>query len=520
MPAAPPLDRDPETGKFLPRSETNLPMEAAMRGIEKERAVKAKPEDDKEKAKLVKEGDRDPQTEPEPEEEHEEVAPEKGAETEPTVEEKAKGFFDEFLEPKAKKEKKEEKAKADTKVTDKAKPAVVAPKKPAPVPPRVAEPLTAADIGKAVAESVAGVLKPKGDAEEKTGADLPPAEQRTYTNLDRMEKLFPENADYKGIADRYKKGLLALERYAADWESKHPGETFDQDAEEHKPFLERNNVDWKDDDYTEAVADIRADAKLEKHNADINKRLSKFERSEKLREEEPKIVEQQNQAAKQIWTEFGDDFAGVITETGQFDGKKIEELAKSDPIGFGHRWAAAGDLNKEAAEVHKLFSGLVDFDPKNQIHVEMDGFISGMEKRLGSKPIEEKTNAEGRVFATQAEWAKLTPSQRENRWTLSSGDVIFHRARFLARESVQKAEQEEKKLRSYAAAKGWQVPEDKANPSGKPKKQAAAEVEEEADPDNDKPQGPGSVPAPKVAALRDRSASDRNEHRNSFLADV
>lgn len=527
MPAS--LERDPETGQFLPRND--VPMEQVMRDLDRDKAAKAKPEPEaKGEAEKQEDPNRDPQTQAEPEEPVEPKGEEKfpadkpkegeGAQDDADADaEKAKGFFEEFLDPKGKK--KEEKSKDAKKPDAKVKPAdKPAPKKVPPVAPR-AETLTAKDIATATAEAVASVLRPKGETQEKDAApELPPKELRTYNTLAHMEKLFPENAAYKDIGERYKKGLLALEKYAADWESAHPGETFDQEAEEHKAFLQRNNVDWEDEDFVEAVADIRADAKLEKVNADSNKRMSKLERAEKLRDEAPKVAESQNRAAKQIWTEFGEEFADIITESGQFDAKKIEELSKTDPVGFGYRWAAANDLNREAAEVHKLYQGLVDFDPKNPVHVEMDGFITGMETRLAAKPAEEKTDAEGRVFATQEQWNALTPAQRENRWTLSSQDVIYHRTRFLARDTTEKITQEEEKLRRHAEAKGWKAPEAKPNQSGKAKKPAEQEPEEGDDPDNEKPQGPGSVPASKVAALRDRAAGDRANSQNSFVSDI
>lgn len=531
MPAS--LERDPETGQFLPRKENDVPMEQVMRDLERDKAAKPKPEPEA-KAEAEKEEDpnRDPQTEAEPEEQPESKAEERfpaDKEKEPKEAdgdkdpaeadaEKAKGFFEEFLDPKGKK--KEEKAKDAKKPDAKAKPAAQPAKKVPPVAPR-AEALTAKDIAAATAEAVANVLRPKGEAQEKeAGPELPPKELRTYNTLARMEKLFPENTSYKDIGERYKKGLLALEKYAADWESSHPGETFDQEAEEHKAFLQKNNVDWEDEDFVEAVADIRADAKMEKANADSNKRMSKLERAEKLRDEAPKVAESQNRAARQIWTEFGEEFEDVVTEAGQFDAKKIEELSKTDPVGFGYRWAAAVDLNREAAEVHKLYQGLVDFDSKNPVHLEMDGFISGMEKRLSAKPAEEKTDAEGRLFATQEQWNALTPTQRENRWTLSSHDVIYHRARFLARETTEKITQEEEKLRRHAEAKGWKAPEGKANQSPKAKKPADEEPEEGDDTDNEKPQGPGSMPASKLAALRDRASADRANSQNSFVSDI
>lgn len=133
---------------------------------------------------------------------------------------------------------------------------------------RTEKPLTAADIAAATAEAVARALPrdrtDRAEGERKTDTPeepwLTPTDKRKLKVLEQMETLFPDQ--YRDISKRYNQSKRALVEYAQNWEKEHPGEEFDENAEEHQDFYERNDVEWQDEDYLEAAADLKAQAKM------------------------------------------------------------------------------------------------------------------------------------------------------------------------------------------------------------------------------------------------------------------
>lgn len=450
------------------------------------------------------------------------------------IEGAAAEFFDDMIPPeeveaekaKAKEaEKKKDDGKKEKPKADKEKEKEKPKEKPvAKTPPRRAEPqgMTPEQIASLAAETAAritGVKKTEEPAKE-AGPELSASEQRKLVVLKHMETLYGDK--YKGLSKKYVDGQAKVKAYAAQWEKDHPGQEFDEAADEHQEYFEKNDLfeSWEQDEFDEARLDIlaerRAKTLTEERNKEINAKLSKLERSEKLRDSVPQIHGEQMQAAKWIWKEFGDDFAEVMTESG-FNKEKAAELAKSDPVGYSYRLAAAKDLDTEAEEVYKLFNGLVDYNSKNPVHVAMSDFAERMEQALDKAPLEDKTDSEGRTFLPNEKFYKLPLAERENHWTLQARDVIFKRAKVLARETGDKIKIEEEKLTRFAEAKGWKEREKGAEDDDKRKEAESGEEEEQLEEEGEKPRSPSSSAESKMAALKNNEAkAGKNSQKNWY----
>lgn len=385
-----------------------------------------------------------------------------------------------------------------------------------PAPPKVepkAEPapsLTAEQIAQAAAKGVAEAIKPSSPAAAPK-TELSPAEERRYATLQHMERMYPEK--YTGLADKYKVSLIELQRYAEKWESEHPGETFDEEAEEHSAFFSKHPVDWEDDDYTEAVADIRATAKMQEQQKESEKRMSKLERGERLRQAAPEIGEHQTAGASVFWGNTTPELAKVIKDDGTVDTALLLEQQKKDPIGYTLRVNAANQLNHEVAELYKVMNGLEDFNAKNPAHVAIGQFAADMERDLVLRPDEQQRDAQGRKFAPAKDYWKMPKERREEYyWTFSPAELAALRAHSLAGQTENLVKAEHKRQREYALAMGWKPPEGSEIVAP-----AAGEAGSgEAEPADGKPRSPSAGGESRLHAKSGGGAKGAEDFLSSF----
>lgn len=390
--------------------------------------------------------------------------------------------------------------------------------KPAAKPARKPEPakqLTGEEIAEAAARGVATAMQVK-PADTKpaapAGPELSDAEKRRVGVLEQMEKMFPEK--YKGLSEKYKTGLTSLAQYAQEWERAHHGETFDENAEEHEDFFSKNSPDWEDDDYTEALTEIKSEEKVAKVSEKTNERLSKFERAEKLREEEPKIAASTAKPASLFWKDHGEDFGAIIKEDGTVDAEKFKALQDADPVTFGIRLQAAQALDAEVRELYKVMNGLTDYDPNNQIHRAISSFADLKEQELAAKPHEERLDGGGRDFLPAAKYYKLSKEKRQDYWTFGVDELGALRAAALADWSKNLVKSEEEKLENWAKARGLK----KADATEQAQPAKKAEEEETPEPTGDKPLSPSTSSESRMAATKNKDTKAVPEFGSTFLS--
>lgn len=384
-----------------------------------------------------------------------------------------------------------------------------APAKPKPAPAPAAQPLTAAEIASAAAEGVArGMAKPVAKEEENPSepVELGESDQRKVVVLKKMEELYGDkNPKYKGIAERYSQSLVALQEYAKKWESAHPGETFDEEAPEHEEFFKTHDVDWADDDFDEARIAEAADRIVEQKLKPTQKELESLQKENRLNKSQAQIKAAQDDAARTFWSKLGDDLADIVDESGNVNSAKLEELSKSDPEGLRMMVNAARAIDVEAAEIHKLYAGLVENDVKgNLAHRNINAFVAGMEQALMKRPIQERVNEEGKDFLPAAKYWNLPKAEREKYWTFSEQDVKYMRVTDIAASVRKQIAQQEEAFMRWAKARGFPVEESpKATAvEGNPGEAAPADDEVQPDPGVEKPQSPSDTGGPRLAASR------------------
>jgi len=379
------------------------------------------------------------------------------------------------------------------------------PKKPVEVAP-----LTAADLETAVTAGVRTVMeetrkpevKPKPETPDPD-ADLPAEHKRTIRILDRMEKNNKDKGDkYNGLSQKYRTFLDDLVAYAEKWEEEHPGKEFNEDDDEHSEFFAKQ-PDWDDEDYTDAVADIKLDERLGVERQETAKKLSVLEKQEKLRQAIPKIREVKVSHARTFLGEMGDQFKHLLGENGAVD-KTVEQKAmEADPITAQIVFNAANTVETYTGDCHALFNNLIDYNAKNQVHVGISNFILQKEQQLLKKPAKDQRDEKGRRFVPAADYWKMSEDERKKCWTFTDTDVNLMMTAAIVKQTKDQITAEEDKFTRRAKARGYSSAGGAPpKPEGKPAEEKPKKPENEEDetpPENDKPDSPSAAPGPRGA---------------------
>lgn len=396
--------------------------------------------------------------------------------------------------------------------------------KPAPKPE-----LTAESIAKAVGEGVAQAMKsaPKEAAKEKSkesddpDADLAEPIKKKVVVLRQMEKLQPEK--YKGVADKYKANLMKIQEYQDKWQKENPGQDFDEEAEEHTEFYEKNQLfqPWEDEDYSDAKAEIIAARRVAESTAETNRKLSQLEREKKGLEARPVIDRVQTVAARNYWGQIGGDFDGLIQDNGQLDQAKFKALQEKNPDMLNVTLESAKRLDTLVEAAFLLKKGLVDYDKNNPAHTFLSQFAVAKEKELMAEDADKQRDQNGRPFKPASEYYALPQAQRDAFWTFGEGDLAALLARDESKNMKRYITAEEDKFNRWAKAKGLtpkeslleEIPNKEAE-SGSPK-----QAEKEVELGNEPVRSPSSSASPKSATI---AVGDKNSSRSgvdAFMSD-
>jgi len=385
------------------------------------------------------------------------------AENAPPADEKAiESFTNEFLgretEPKPQKKpdavapENGEIENQEAEKTEPKKPAKQAKKKTAPTP----APLTAEQITEAAARGFSkAVEKTEPEPAKPAESKLPADEQKRINTLKRMEQLNPNK--YGGLAEKYEKSLTKLAEYAESWEKENPGKNFDEDAEEHADFKKgiEAGLDWDDEHYTDAVADIRADEKINKFKSETNEKFERLDQHEKLRQSAGAIEAIRTEGAKEFFSNLSEDgFENLLKADGSIDAEVGKKLMATEPVVAKIVIDSADLAERLVEENFKLFNNLTPYDDTNPLHQTVSNFVFAQQRKMLAKPIDEQRDADGRPFMAADKYSRLKPDEREKYWTFEAGDIqrlLVHRALVTAKQQIK---QEREKFEAQAKARG------------------------------------------------------------------
>lgn len=389
-----------------------------------------------------------------------------------------------------------------------------------PTPKATPKTTTAPDYDKIAAAAAEGATRAlaaiqKDDQKDRQATnepkqrELPEAERRKIETLKLMEKRNPEK--YKGISDKYRNAIVAGLDYADQWEKENPGETFADDDPEHEEFFAKNNVNWDDDDFLDARAEMLLEPKVKEATKEVSQRLEQFEAKEKERELAPKIDRHQAFTAKSFFTSVGSDMAGMINEDGTFNKELYDKLSAEDAIRVDIAIANAQNfVEPVAGEIMKLYEGVTKLDLKRQDHQFINNLAVEAERGIMSLPEEQRMNDRGEIFATAAEYNRMNAEQRRKHWTLSAKDLSDIVASEAAQRTKSQIENEVKKVQRWTKSKSLL--------SGTRTETPGRMAEQNPQPDDDKPTSPTITGEPKLAREAAATNLDAGKPLNTFTS--
>jgi hypothetical protein len=399
---------------------------------------------------------------------------------------------------------------APAKVAAKKKSAVAA--KPAPKP----EPSAAPDyekIAEAAARGVASAIQPKATEKKEEPKQkyefLSEDEREEIPVLEQMEKSNPTK--YKGLTEKFTSAVKARQEYEAKWESENPGKEFDPDAEEHNEFFSKNEVDWKDRDYAEAIADIKVSKMQSQMEKKTDAKIGELTARDKARELEPTAISESKQTGRALFTALGDEFKDVLSEAGTINQDAIKKAYEADPVKAKLVFDSANALETLAAENVRLFNGVVAYDANNVNHAYLSNYASNQEKAMEQLSLKEKKNENGQMFSPAADYYKMNKADRAKHWTFSAKDLNMLLSADQIRTVKATIVADEKMLDERAAKRGY-------------KKEVKAESELDENPPAErgverveKPLSPSSVEAQILSSNRGGNKTPPKAGLNGFL---
>lgn len=289
-------------------------------------------------------------------------------------------------------------------------------------------------------------------------------QQKKVNVFKRMEALNPAN---KGLAEKYEASVKALSDYQTNWEkdAANKGKKFNIEDDEHKDFLEQHDVTYDDDEYIEALADMRSEEKTKPFEEKLKSQDQERERAKRVSQMMPQIINHQRATAKVFLGQLGDDFKKLLDEAGVVVPAERERI-ETESAAHRQVLGMAQQVETMAAEFMGVAQGLVDFNARNSLHVEMFHFIQRQEADTKKLPAAQQLNEEGKQFATSEEWAKMSDRERKGYWHLSDTDLSALYASDMADKAQQLLKNYEDDFNNLARRRG--LIKDNPNPQPVP----------------------------------------------------
>lgn len=322
-----------------------------------------------------------------------------------------------------KEEKKEDKeAKADDK-TEEVKPDddKEPEKKKAKKPKQDTNAAIKAAVKEGVTEAVRALPAPETKTEKvepakpEPDAELSDEDKATITVLSELERINPAT---KGIVDKTRKFWEKETSYVAQWETDHPGEEFNQGAEEHKAWYAKNEPSFTPHDFEkakESLLESRIASKLEKkHSEDISRVRLEHQYERAL----PQIMATASGAVADFVALAHPDFEALITVNGRrtLTPEIIAKLDEADKEATDVLEEMGEQLRLEITELETIsrFASNYKLDPNRKfqlrsngknvyVHRDLQDFAENLENELAKVPAEE-TSRNGQQFVTQSEF--------------------------------------------------------------------------------------------------------------------
>jgi hypothetical protein len=228
-------------------------------------------------------------------------------------------------------------------------------------------------------------------------SELSPEEAERELRKAALQEL-QKRREYSGrnLVGEYEEFTTALGEYQKRWETGHPGEDFDLDADEHSGWRDRNEPD------VDAEALIRTEARIEAR-----------------REAQQITANERNRLQQEQATMHAEALAqdAPVKVIGLLGAESLEKLKEKDPaLAYAAKEALPGVVGITKV-VHEICRPGAVAQAANPHHQWVLGTVAYYEHSLATLP-PDQTIRGGRRFVRGAEYDRLPPAQKEQAWTL------------------------------------------------------------------------------------------------------
>lgn len=317
-----------------------------------------------------------------------------------------------------------------------------------------------------------------------------PASEEGISESDRHElevakHLASTNPKYKGADKIILAHIKKANTYAAQWEAKNTGKTFDPDDEEHNDFFAEQEKPWEPHEFRMAEIQLANKQTEDPERDEIKRELKDLKHKQALAHLDPVIDRTHIAAAGAIARAVGEDVLNLLMKEG------FDKLAESDPI-------TAQALNTAVTEVKPLIAtiiqmddpdGRIEYDKKNPLHEQWGEYVVTKEA--------EYAGAEngGRTLVSRNDWSKMNPAQRAKHWFLTADHLVSILVEETSKSTVESLSTEKERQKKIALSLGY-VPRET-----KPK------TKNETPATNENKQDKGAEEAPLNGKVQSPSAS-------------
>lgn len=308
---------------------------------------------------------------------------------------------------------------------------------------------TGQEIGREMAKATQAANVPRGTTPEPDAdVELPEEFRPDVAVFEEMAKLEPKR--YGNIKKDLARYAKAESDYIEKWEKDHPDETYDGDADEHNAFYAkiRPNYDQKDFKLAEKSLikkEIQAELRKEMSEESRTREVESERRRERATQIQPEVD-------RDMFNTLGEMIREVDPENAEMakDWASIQKLDEKNPLLADVMVGVHNETKPIVAATLRLFRSVESPDPNNPVHQRLFSVIAKAEQDVTRLPIKERYDEDGRLFATQDEYAKMSPIEKSRHWYVGEREALaLIRGQAIARtKSIY--EQEQQKLARYS----------------------------------------------------------------------
>lgn len=287
-----------------------------------------------------------------------------------------------------------------------------APKPPSKPPEKKTPPTPRADVPPPIDET--DVAKPSAPVEFETKLPLRNADKRKLQVLKQMEE---DNTAPKGTAEKTLRFWEKEAEYQERWEAAHPGEAFDENADEHKVFYERNEVTYDTDEYENSRDNLVKKETLKETEGKQTQENKKAKRVQEFREAQKRINEDSQDAVMDMIESAAPELAELMGKDGEraLSKEVTEKMIAKDPVVTEILQETAEALAVLTIELHRLtqFDDVYPIDPTKSLplnvsgrrihpHAELVSFMHGLEVEMLKMPPDQTMRGKQRLVSNTA----------------------------------------------------------------------------------------------------------------------